>query len=278
MRDLHREGAHGLRDAWGEALADFARGLGRHIAHGEARTARRDDEADAEVGVCAHLGRDGVLFVGQDAGIDDLVARLFQHLCRHRRTLVLALAAAALVAGRDNGRVKGDGLFHELQRHARFQRAAVQHAREDALARHDAVTDHGANRAALVAGLANLRDLQHHVARAQARADGQLAEMEAVRHDVLAEGTEFHVYALLAEVDDLLLAQQADLAMPVTRMGIAADAVLRDEECLLHGLLQRALFLARAQRLNRAFRIHKSPPAPQGYIQCIETALPPHTF
>ena len=79
----------------------------------------------------------------------------------------------------------------------------MQHAREDALARHDAVADLAPDRTALVAFLADLRDLEPDLAGAQARADRQFLEVEAIRDDVLAEGAELDVDAALAEFLDL---------------------------------------------------------------------------
>ena len=200
---------------------------------------------------------DDVLLVGQDDLLGHRVASCLEHLLHLRAALVLAQPLAALVARRDNGRIERDFLFCDLKRIAFLDPAAVQHAREDALARHDAVADLTPYRAALVAFLADLRDLEPDFAGAQARADRQLPEMKTLCDDVLAEGAELDIDAALAERLDLREPEEADLAVPPARMRIADHAPFRLEERFVYRRLERALLLTDAECLDRS---HEYPP------------------
>ena len=76
-----------------ERLDDGSRRLGRHIALGKARAARRGDKRDAEIGAFLHLLRERLLIVGQNHTPCDTIAGLLQQMLRQVAALVLALAA-----------------------------------------------------------------------------------------------------------------------------------------------------------------------------------------
>ena len=63
----------------------------------------------------------------------------------------------------------------------------MEHFAEDALSRHDAVAHLVVDGAAGMAFLADLGELEHHVARAESRANRQALQVEALDDDVLAE-------------------------------------------------------------------------------------------
>ena len=95
---------------------------------------------------------------------------------------------------------------------------------EDPLVGHDAVAHALGNGAARMTFLADLRDLQQHVPAAQACADGQPGAVNAVHQQALPDGSVSHAGILQVEFLHLLPGQQADLPVPVARVGVTLDA------------------------------------------------------
>lgn len=126
----------------------------------------------------------------------------------------------------------------------------MEDSREDALARHDAISHLLEDLAVAVAFLPDLRDLEEHLPAAQPRAYRQLLEPEALRHDILAEGPERHLRTAAAEVLDFLQAKETDLPVPVPRMGIPCDAIFRDEARFFYRMLLRPPLLTDANCLD----------------------------
>ena len=126
----------------------------------------------------------------------------------------------------------------------------MQHAAEYALARHDAVTDLLPDGTALVALLADLRDLKPGLARPQTRTDRQFLETEPLRYDILAKSPETHIDAQLAEILDFLQAKETDLTMPAARMRIPGNAPFRLEQHLIYRLLKRPFLLTDTQCMD----------------------------
>ena len=186
-----------------------------------------------------------------------MVARLRQHLTDSRTAPVLALAARALVARRDDGGIERNLLSRDLHLVANRHPAAVQNTCKDALARHDAVADLMIDLAVAMALLADLRDLEEDIPDAQTRPDGQFLEAEPLCNDVLAECAEVNIGAARAEVVDLTETEEAHLTMPIARMGVAVNAVLRHEENAVHRVFLRPALLADAERSDLS---HNQPP------------------
>ena len=117
----------------------------------------------------------------------------------------------------------------------------MEHAGEDALARHDALAHLLIDRAAGVALLADLRELEHDVVAAKLRADGECAEIITLDDEIFAERAVDDLGAARAEGFDLLVAQERDLAVPLAGVGIVFDAPvinkLRRTDILLFGSL-----------------------------------------
>ena len=103
--------------------------------------------------------------------------------------------------------------------------------------------------AVVVALLADLSHLQHHVADGEAAGDGQAAEVEALNDKVFAKGTIVHP-DLLAECLDLFGAEQAHLPVPVSAVGVAHDAPFRGQDSTWHLGLDGAALGAGANRQN----------------------------
>lgn len=103
-----------------------------------------------------------------------------------------------------------------------------------------------------VALLADLSQLQHHVAAGEARADGEALQVEALHDDVLAEGTVSHVGPARLEGFDLLVGQKAHLAVPRPAVGVALDAPIGLQlDGVLLGFLD-SLDVARAYGFDNA--------------------------
>ncbi len=79
--------------------------------------------------------------------------------------------------------------------------AALQHPGKYALPGHDALAGLLLDDAVVVALLADLGHLQHHVADGEAAGDGQIAEVEALNDEVFAKGTVVHPDLLAERLD-----------------------------------------------------------------------------
>jgi len=120
--------------------------------------------------------------------------------------------------------------------------AAVEHLREDALFRHDALAHGLVDRAAGVALLADLRELQNDVVAAEARAERQRAEVDARDDEVFPKGPVRHLRAARAKGFDLVEGQQRHLPVPVAGVGVVFDAPVGDEIRRADVRLLRPLF------------------------------------
>jgi hypothetical protein len=105
----------------------------------------------------------------------------------------------------------------------------VQHAGEHALAGHDALAHFLIDRASGVALLADLRELQHHVVALKLRADGKSAKIEALHDKVFPKRAVDDLSAARTERLDLFMAQQGNLSVPLSGVGIVFDAPVLDE-------------------------------------------------
>ena len=257
---------HGLGNAGGVA---GSHGIGRFrgdIPGRKARAAAGQDQIQLPpIGQPDELGLEGRFVVGQQQGLFHAVARLLQHLCRQRAALVHPLAPGPLIREGDDGGPQGRVFHRGQQGHlvADMHHALLQHPGKHALPGHDAVAGLLADDAVVVALLADLGQLQHCPAHGQAAAHGQGAEIEALHHKVFAKGSVFHP-DLLAEVFDLLGAQQADLSVPVSAVGVALHPPAHGELCLGLGGLDGAPGGAGADGQNFA---HSYPP--MRYIPCV---------
>ena len=122
----------------------------------------------------------------------------------------------------------------------------MEHTGEHALAGHDALAHFLKDRAAGVALLADLRELEHNIVAAKLRADRQRPEIIALDDEVFAEGAVDDLGAARAEGLDLLMAQQRDLPMPLSGVGIVFDAPVLNKLCGADVLLFGSLLLADA--------------------------------
>jgi hypothetical protein len=132
--------------------------------------------------------------------------------------------AIAAAAGRISPR--GERLYQNIQAVAPAKRSRHDYLGENTLARHDAVADLLENGAAVVAFLADLGHLEHHLAVAQTGADGQGGQFEAFGGDVFGKGSRVEFQSMGAHDGDGFFGQQADLAMPVTGMGVTDHAMV----------------------------------------------------
>ena len=76
--------------------------------------------------------------------------------------------------------------------------------------------------------------------------EGEIAQVDALHDEVLAERAVVDVGAARLEVGDLLVGEQAHLAVPRARMGVVADAPVRAQLDALSLALLDSLGLARA--------------------------------
>ena len=158
--------------------------------------------------------------------------------------LVLALAGGALVGESDHRRLirPRGGALDYAHLVADGYRAALEHTRKHALARHDAVAHGLVNCAVAVALLAYLRHFEQHLAAAQQSAHGEAAEVEAADDQVLAEVAVDHLRAPGAEGLYLVGAEQADLAVPFPGVRVAVYAPLGSKVSAVNITLLYALF------------------------------------
>ncbi|MPN22297.1 hypothetical protein SDC9_169680 [bioreactor metagenome] len=126
---------------------------------------------------------------------------------------------------------------------ARRGLAVLQHDHEDPFPRHHAVPGDFPDFAALVTFLADLRDFAQCSADAETGADGQFKEDDAAGVYVFREDARMDVRHFPADLVYAFFPQQADLAVPGARMGIALDAVAGDKANSVHRIFNRAFFL-----------------------------------
>ena len=103
----------------------------------------------------------------------------------------------------------------------------MHNPRENAFPRHDTIANLLINRAVAVTFLANLRYLKENVAAFQASADRQLFERETFRDDIFSERTRLDLRAACFEVVNLALTEQTNLPVPIARVRVAQNPVLR---------------------------------------------------
>ena len=101
---------------------------------------------------------------------------------------------------------------------------------KDSLARHDAVPCLPADCTVRMAFLADLGDLAQRRADAEFRADWKFIQDKPLAENVLGKyaGKEPNADFFLQSIHTLL-PEQTDLAMPVSRVGVPVDSVLRTE-------------------------------------------------
>ena len=222
---------HGLGDAGGAAGGHGIGGLRGDIARGEAGAAGGQDQVHlSAIGQPDELGLQRLGLIGQDHGLLHLVPGGGQHLHDERAALVLPLAAGAFVRQGDDGCAQRRVFFRGQQDHlvAHMESAAVEHTGEHALVGHDALAGLLFDDAVVVAFLADLGHLQHDLTDLKAAGDGQIAEIEPLHNEVFAKGTVIDP-DLLAEVLDLFGAEQADLTVPVSAVGVGLNAPFRGQ-------------------------------------------------
>ena len=243
---------HGLGDAGGVAVGHGIGGLGGNIPGREAGAAGGQDKVHlTAIGQTDELCFQRPGLVGQEHRLFHHIACGGEHLHDERAALVLPLAPAALVRKGDD-RSAQRRIFRRGQKGhfvADTNLAALQHPGKYALSGHDALAGLLLDDAVVVALLADLGHLQHHVADGEAAGDGQAAEVEALDDEVFAEGAVVHP-DLLAERLDLLGAEQAHLPVPVSAVGVAHDAPFRGQDSAWHLGLDGAALGAGADRQN----------------------------
>lgn len=215
----------------------------RRIARGESGAARGQDQIQLTL-VCQtnQLCFQCRLLVRQQNLLDDLIAAFLKTPDDCGSAFVLAFTARALIRKRDDRRLPRTRRFARLNHHfiAHVNRAGLQNAGKNALARHDAVAHLLINLTMAVTFLANLRHFQQNTSAAQQRSHRQGAKIKAIDHEVFAERAGNDPRALLVEGGNLVRAQQADLPMPLTRVGIAVDAPVHLEIAAVHVVLLNA--------------------------------------
>ena len=137
-----------------------------------------------------------------------------------------------------------------LDRIALADRATRKHSGEHAFPGHDAIAHAMVDRAVAVALFSDLRDLHAHVVAGKLGADGECLYVDALYDEVLAELAVDHFGAAGLEILDALERQQAYLAMPFARMGIADDPEIGFDGSRTHVGLLHALRLAYAYSLH----------------------------
>ena len=208
------------------------------------------------------LGGDLVGLVGHDRPLDGRRAEGAQRLLERVAARVVALAARALVAHREHGR-HDEAVLHQDDAVAGRDLAALDDLREDALARHHAVTRLVEDGAAVVTLLADLGHLEKRLSGVEPRPDRQLVEHEPLGGHVLAERAGVDGRAGGQHLLDALVGQQAHLAVPGPGVRVALDPVVDDERDGLDGLLAHALGLRDVDRDDGAVDVvmaHCSPP------------------
>ena len=108
---------------------------------------------------------------------------------------------------------------------------AGKDAGKNPLMRHNACADALADGACLVAFLADLRYLQHHITALQNGTHGKGCTVDAVYKQVFPKSAVTDTGPQQVELLYLLIAEQTDLAMPVAGMRIPVYSPVRPEDC-----------------------------------------------
>ena len=247
---------HGLSNAGGVAVRYGIGGFRGDIPGGKAGAAGGQDQVDlTAIGQPDELCLQGLCLIGQDHGLLHLIACSGEHLHDQGAALVLTLTPAALVGKGDDSSAQGRIFRRGQQGHLvpHVDLAALQHPGKHALPGHDALAGLLLDDAVVVALFADLGHFQHHVPDGEAAGHGQIAEIVALHHQILAKGTVVHP-DLLAEVLDLFSTQQADLTVPVPAVGIGLNTPFRGQACAFHFGLDRAPLRAGADRQKFSHR------------------------
>ena len=259
VRHLGRAHADILRNAGHIPLRNCPGGFRRAVPGGEPRPAAGDDKiCSPVVRQTAKLFFQHLRLIGKQNGLDDRIAGLREDARCLWPALIRALPFIALIAQGDDGRGKWSVRIRQPDRHAvsRLHDAACEHLGEHALPRHDAVPGALPDRAAAVAFLADLRDPQGHLPRIQQGTDGQGPEVDPLHQHVLPEVAVRDGSSPFIEGLHLVRAEQADLPVPVSGVGVPFYPVSGDKHALFHGPFRRSPFQADADRLYFSLQTH----------------------
>ena len=112
-----------------------------------------------------------------------------------------------------------------------------QYLGEDALNRHNALSHPLINLAVSVALFPNLRHFQHHILTFQNRPYREASKIQIFHYEIFSESAVHHLGASFVEFFNLVIGQEAHLAVPVPGVSVSPDPVTFLKSGFRYGVL-----------------------------------------